>query len=295
MATANFTVAPDNTSDATFRVWTQALHDAIAAILTFVTQTGEINFGTVLTPSATSQKRGFRIYRFSDAAQVTHPIFIRIDFGSGTGAATQPGIWVQAGNAVDGSGNLSVVSGGNLMTAEQLTPAKAGSATTFLSHVSGDGGRLTISLFTLWMTTAENTWFFNIERCPDSLGNYEDNAVGLDILAGSNKQCYTLTKDGRSVSSKINSNSFMPWPFDDSTTTAALGLRVGCFPFLRISPSRVYNAITGCLIYHDADYVGIGNELISVYGSNKTYYLTQRGLAIIASASSVHRVAVRND
>lgn len=294
MATSNFTVAPDNTSDATFRVWALALHNAIAAIVTFVTQTGEIDFTTVLTPSAANQKRGFRVYRFSDASQATHPIFIRIDFGSG-GTATQPGIWVQVGNTIDGSGNLGVVAGGNLMAVQQVTPNKAGTTTTSISQVSGDSGRLTVNLFSTFVTTAEQAWFFNVERCPDINGVYQDNAVGVDIISASKLDCFTLTKDGRSVSTKINANAFLPWPFDDSATTATLGLRVGCFPALRISQSRVYNAVTGFLLYHNGDYDGIGNETASVYGSNKTYYMTQRGLAIIASASNTHRLAVRND
>jgi hypothetical protein len=295
MATANFDIAPDNSTDAAFRAWTLALHNAIAAILTFVTQTGEIDFTTVLKPSANNQDRGFRCYRFSDANQATYPVFIRIDFGSGgTGTGNAPAIAVRIGQALDGSGNLSVPLGGNLMTSERSSPDKVSSATVFTSRISGDGGRLTMDLFHGFTTTSEKPWFVNVERTPDTSGVYEDKAVGLDMLGGSTQHCYTLTKDGRSKNVKIT-NSFMPWPYEDNDTTAALGLRVALIPVLRIAQSRVYNAVTGWMIYHNADYEGTGNELISVYGSNKTYFMTQRGISLIQGSSTVHRAAIRND
>lgn len=294
MATQNFTVAPDNTSTATHRVWVAALFAAIDAILTRVAQTGDGDGTAANLPGAGNTKSVFRCWRFNDTAQATHPIYIRIDAGTGS-AVNQPAIWIQVGNSLDSSGNLGVVLGGNLMAIQQVSPSTAGSATTFVSHVSGDSGRLTMELFAGWLTTSQSPWVVNIERCPDINGNYQDNAVGVDVISATSTKAFTLTKDGRSLNVAMNSNSFLPWPFDDSATTAALGLRVACFPILRIAQSRIYNAVTGILIYHNADYDGVGNETVSVYGSNKTYYVTQRGLTLIASASTVHRVMVRND
>ena len=295
MATANFTVAPDNTSDATFRAWITAFFNAVATILTYVAQTGDLDPSTPATPNATSQKRGFRCYRFDDDHQDAHPIYIRFDVGSGGGNANQPGIWVRVGNSLNGSGTLDVAVGGALMAEAFWTPSKAGSAVAALSYVSGDSGRLTMALFHSWLTVSEMPWALNIERTPDGDGNPLDHAVAVDVLSTQSRECWTLTKDGRSKNTKINSNSFIPVPYDDSDTTATLGLKIACFPPLRIAQARVYNAVTGILFYFNQDYDGVDAVTVSVYGTNRTYITTQRGNAIIQGSSTALRVMARND
>jgi len=291
MATANFSSTPGQATDAAFRAWGLALHNAIAAILTYVSQTGEIDFTTVATPSATNQKRGFRIYRFSDALQSTHPVFIRIDFGSGV-ATTTPAIWVQIGQAVDGSGNLSVPATGALRTADQAFPSGAPTVAAFDSYVSGSTSRLTLCLWPLAVAVNVNPISITIERSKDATGADTADAVLLLIVANVKAQV-VFQLNGRA---KADDSTPFKIPFDAQFTTASWGRKVVFFPTIWWGDYKSFNAITGILIYANNDYLGFGTELITVYGSDKTYILTERGISITESSSGTARkIAVRND
>ncbi len=299
MATANFSIAPDNTSDATFRAWIVAFFNAVDAILTHVAQTGEINTGTVLTPSAANQKRGFRMYRFNDSAHPTNPMYLRLDVGSG-GTAAKPCIWARIGHAVDGSGNLAAPAGATLMTEQQLS-LETNSVTAFDCQVSGDGSRLTFSLWTLLLAATSRPLALNVERTRDGNGNITDEAtLYLGTSAIPNLQQLTITKAGN-VYSNLDRNSgntdCIKWPFPSTTTftTLVYGLRFGLGALVYSDGYKSYNAPTGILIYQSGDYITNEPLTISVYGANKTYYPTNRGGSSLVSNDSVKRIAVRND
>src|SRR4051812_43985318 len=81
-------------SDALFRSWGSGLSAQFAAMgLVKTADTGQIDWSTITTPVASSQKMGYEIWRFNDALQATKPVFIRIDFGSSIGGSTIPGLW----------------------------------------------------------------------------------------------------------------------------------------------------------------------------------------------------------
>lgn len=93
-------------SDAAFRSWGQTIANAIvAAGLVKTTDTGQIDWGTVTKPIANTAG-GYEIYRFDDALQATRPIFIKFEFGTG-GSVNNPQMWVTAGTATDGAGNIT--------------------------------------------------------------------------------------------------------------------------------------------------------------------------------------------
>lgn len=292
MATSNFTVAPSNASDASFRAWALAIHTALAALLTAVAQAGEIDFATVLTPSAVNQKRGFRIYRFNDAQQASHPVFIRVDYGSGS-TTTFPGLWVQVGQAVDGSGNLSVPVTGTLLATQQLHTNKAGSATTYDCYASGNNGRITVCLWPLFHLITENPIAFNIERSKDSAGVETNEAVFADWQGGSTNNSKVFLKDGRNNS--VGTDYFIP--FDSGYTTATLGLQIACFCLMHYSTFKVFNAVTGFLIYASDDYDAdaIATVTINIYGANHTYLPTGRGATLDQGVTNTHKLMVRND
>ena len=84
MAHVISSLTPDNSTDASFRAWGLGISTALKSLFTFVTQTGEINWSTVTTPSFGGDIRGFEIYRLNDSLQSTTPIFIKIQYGSGS-------------------------------------------------------------------------------------------------------------------------------------------------------------------------------------------------------------------
>lgn len=98
---------PSGSNDANFRAWGSGIAAAVVAVgLVKTTDTGQINWATVLAPSTTNQKRGYEIYRFDDLLQATRPVFIRLDFGSG-GYQYNPQIWLTVGTATDGAGTIT--------------------------------------------------------------------------------------------------------------------------------------------------------------------------------------------
>ena len=107
MANTTFLAAPSNSTDALFRDWGSKISTALSAIgLVRTADTGQIDWATVLTPSATNQSRGYEIYRFNDALQGTYPIFVKVEYGSATNILW-PCTWWTVGSATDGAGTLS--------------------------------------------------------------------------------------------------------------------------------------------------------------------------------------------
>jgi len=295
MSTSNYTVAPSNASDAAFRAWGLALHTALAAVLTYVTQTGEIDFTTVVAPASTNQSKGFRVYRFNDAHQATLPVFIRVDFGSGASAATHPAIKVQVGMATNGSGTLSVPVTGNLMTAQQIDAQQIGSASTFDCYVSGGDGRVTVCLWPLFWTTAQKPMAFSVERNRDETGATEDQAVFCDFLgnvSSSNPTIFTMNKLGVTTSNVLS--TFAKIPYLQGFTTATFGLRMAVFPIIHYSLAKVWNAGTSFFFYSETDLNGNDAVSFDVYGVSHTYIPTQRGIGFL-EGSSPQKIMVRND
>jgi hypothetical protein len=294
MATANFNVAPSNASDAAFRAWITAFFNALATVVTYVAQTGDLDPSTPAAPSATNQKRGFRCYRFNDGNQASHPMFMRVDVGSGS-TTTFPSLWIQIGQGLDGSGNLTVPVTGTLLATQQIHTNKAGSSTAFDSFVSASDGRLTVCLWPLFHLVNENPIAFNIERTPDIAGVQLNDAIHFDYQGGSTKGQTTYKKDGRTTS--ISGSNYVI-PFDMTFTTATEGLKIGCFGLLHYSGFKVYNAATGFLIYAKDDLDGDSTEAfnLTVYGTARSYRASGRGLGLTDASSNVNRkLLFRND
>lgn len=300
MSTSNFSSAPDNTSDATYRAWITAVHTAFAAILTYVAQTGDVNLATQVKPASTNTKAGFKVYRFNDSAHATHPMYLKVFFGSGSNQL-HPAIWLNVGQAVDGSGVLSAVVGGTLMTEQQLVLGTS-SASNYDSYVSGDGSRLSVSLWGLIMNTSTRPLAFNIERSRDSLGVITDEAVHLASCSPSpNVFQQTITKIGlayNNLDRNEGNNDCFLWAFPVKTTTSSLayGLRVGLGALCFADQTKLYNSPTGMLIYCSADILGVDPITVSgVYGGTAVYVPTGRGGSGLISNDSLKRVAIRND
>lgn len=137
MATDQRTLPGTFTLDSDFRSWGSGLSAQFAAVgLVKTADTGQIDWTTVLKPSAINQQRGYEIWRFNDALQATKPVFIRIDFGSSGGAATTPGLWLTVGTGTNGAGTLT----GQVSTTRQTSPSSAGAA----SYCSGSSSRLNL-------------------------------------------------------------------------------------------------------------------------------------------------------
>lgn len=183
MTTATFLSKPTNDTDVNFRAWGSSLSAAIQAVgLIKTTDTGQIGWSTVAKPAAPNTMQGYEIFRFNDALQATAPIFIKIEYGSGSYGGLCPAYKTTVGKGTDGAGNITDV----LHTATATASTNNTSTNDYTSCVSsGDGSML---VFTLWTqsTVATHGWRFALERSRDSSGNA--TAVGTF--------CYRLSNQG---------------------------------------------------------------------------------------------------
>lgn len=106
MTTASTNTVIAHTSDATYRVWVAEIITQLLAVgLTQTADTGQVNVATVTRP-AINTLNAYAIFRFNDTLHGTNPIFIRIDFGTGT-VATTPQMRVSVAQSTDGAGTLT--------------------------------------------------------------------------------------------------------------------------------------------------------------------------------------------
>ncbi len=159
MAIASFNSAPTNTTTAQFLAWAQSLSQAIQAVgLVRTTDTGQINWGTAVAPTAPNQSVGYEIYRLNDALQATAPFFFKIEYGSGSATAT-PAVWITTGIGSDGAGNITSPS-----SRQQVACGSSTSTSSFQSYVSGNVNRLAVAMWGGNTTSNAYSTVFAVER-----------------------------------------------------------------------------------------------------------------------------------
>ena len=110
MATSVQSSTWTNADDAGFRVWGSAISAGLAAVgLVPVPVTGAVDWATAVrgTSTAGGTPWAFEVWRFDDALQSTHPVFIKLEYGgSNSSTVTQsvPAIWVTVSRGVDAAG-----------------------------------------------------------------------------------------------------------------------------------------------------------------------------------------------
>jgi hypothetical protein len=105
------TTPHSNSSDAEWRAWGQAVHDALEAVgLVQTADSGQVDWTTstarTAEMSATGGNGEYEIWRFADAQQATHPIFLKVWYGR-SDSADQVRTMFQVGTGSDGSGTLT--------------------------------------------------------------------------------------------------------------------------------------------------------------------------------------------
>lgn len=107
MTTRLFSTVVDHTSNAGFQAWaTELYNELIAAGLTQTADTGQLATPVVAARPGTNTAAGYWIFRFNDTHQGTSPIFIKLEPGTGAGAAA-PSIFATVGTGTNGSGTIT--------------------------------------------------------------------------------------------------------------------------------------------------------------------------------------------
>lgn len=177
MSATTLSLAPDNSTDANFRLWGKAISDQLAAGGWVKTSdTGQIDWATVTKPTTANTSQGYEIWRSNDAGGGINQIYLKLEYG-GASPVTKPSIWHTVGFASNGSGTLT----GNTSTRTQLTMPATATTTTYTSYLSATAGRFCFLLFSDYTTGAMGLF---LERTLDSSLNPK-NAVLIMHYIGS--------------------------------------------------------------------------------------------------------------
>lgn len=131
MTTATVNTVISHAATANFRIWVaEVIAQLLAVGLTQTSDTGQINTATVNKP-ATSTMAGYAIFRFNDTAHATSPIFIKIEFGTGSSTGT-PAMMITVGTGSNGAGTINGTVMDRVMLTNDVTPTST--ATPYVSR-----------------------------------------------------------------------------------------------------------------------------------------------------------------
>lgn len=176
MTTTTFSSSAINDTDANFRAWGSAVAAGLAAIgFVKTADTGQINWATVLKPAGTSTYQGYEIWQFNDTLQATAPLFVKLEYGSGT-AVNNPALRFTIGKGSDGAGGLTGV-----LLAATTYPAPNSTATAGSWYMSsGDGSMWCFAPYPGLFTGPTNQqWNITLERSRNQDGTA--SAAGFHI------------------------------------------------------------------------------------------------------------------
>lgn len=270
MAIANFLSKASSQDNTVFRDWGSKLSAAIQDVgFVKTSDSGQINWATVNIVAG--QMAGYEIFRFNDVLQATHPIFIKLEYGSVSGSYA--GFRTTVGKATDGAGNLS----GILHQAASCPNGTQDSTTNFTSYVSsGDGSMLVFSLWPQFNQSYSYWHKFVIERSRDANGNATGDCTFCYryTAAGTSGSRSEATDYGTGQTNIVNRGSINTGYEIGASTSLNNGNDTPLFKSEVVTPSRVKWNPLSILGYAQSD---AGNlQIIDVEGTN---YLTLGNLA----------------
>lgn len=138
MAISSPTIVLRQSSSAELRTAGAAINAAIAAVgLVQTSDTGQINWTTVVANTTTSTNLGFEIWRCSDALQSTKPIFMKVTYlagGANGNSVDTLAFAFQLGTATNGAGTIL-----GTATSSLVGGASNSTATALQCYFGGDG------------------------------------------------------------------------------------------------------------------------------------------------------------
>lgn len=261
------------TNDAEFRAFGQPISAFLAAAgLVQTADTGQINWTTVTKPATTNTVAGYEIWRFNDALQATAPVFLKLEYGTGT--TNVPSFWITVGSGSDGTGNLT----GVLSTRTQ-TNCNTSITGTRNFYLSAAAGRLALVSDA---ASATQMIVIVIERTKDATG--ADTAEGVHTITsgggGAKQQAWFPAGAG---TQEATWGVLLP-----QTAQGANGSQVAVFPFFLTKGAFLYPPM-GVLAYI-ASTITLGVPFtLSMYGADHTFI----GATANVSSSQV-RVSAAN-
>jgi hypothetical protein len=253
MAYSTFSVAPDMTSDATFRAWGSAISAALTAVgLAMTADTGQINWTTVTKPATQNTFAGYEIRAFTTLSG--NPIYFKIEYGAADNAAGRPGIRITYGNGSNGSGTIT----GNTYTTPNMGALNSTTAMTCM--VSSDGHYLSVALW--FNATSGNTscMLFGAGRTKDDSGAHTSDGLNVFGHFSSTSTVNTryqtfLPKNGSGLATERKGGDNIFHTAAPPTGTGTYGTTLGQWP-LFVSRGAADNTCMTAIAVFPADHGG---------------------------------------
>lgn len=264
MAVRTTTLAPISDTDANFRLWGSWISASFSAFgWVQASDTGQINWATVVKPAAGNTAQGFEIWKAGDALQATKPIYIKIEYGSGALAA-QPSIWITVGSSTDGAGTIT----GSATTRQQMT-GNVSSATAYPCYASGTTSRFTLAM---WSTTAVACYtVLTIERSRDAAGTETGTGVQVVLLlAATSVAKQQWLEIGVSAATQESSLGVLLPSFGTLSKGSAVQLAT-----IFLSDGNLQNPPLGLLAGYAANFSLNTTIAFTMYGASRTYLPVQ--------------------
>ena len=233
MANSIFGAFLRNNNSANFRAWGSTVSAQIGAMLTRVTQTGDINWATVGTGSGSGAYVGSEVFRFNDSLQATHPIFIKFEYGNG-GYSEAAALRMTVGKSADGAGNI----GGVLLAATAVINHAYTAGDVGNCYISGGASWFALSLAPLDVGLAG---LFYIERSVNSGGAPTGDAlmIGWQPNQTNGQHHRFIDYTAATVSTVTGGIIAKPLPLSTDRSIAN-GTTAPVFPAACVSPVGLY-------------------------------------------------------
>lgn len=284
------TLQPSNSTDALFRAWSKFVRDGFTAGGWVQTaDTGQIDFATVSAPVAADTSQGYVILRMDDALQAAYPVYVRLDFGSGS-AANNVSIWVTAGSGSNGSGFIT----GFWTTGRRSFLGSSLTTGVFYSHVSAGTSYAAVALF-YEFEWGVHTMHFAIERGRSANGN-EDGAALILNGTGNGTFMNQFATVYNGIQHAAVGTSFVISP-DSQSRRSDVGIGIP-IPYYYINGhERAAPPGLGHILLKISDWKFAAVVTVRMYGVPHRYIrLTNNSLANIrGDTSTTHAVAIRYD
>lgn len=254
-------LAPDNTSDATFRAWGSGISTRIANMgLVQTGDTGQINWTSVTHATSVNTSAGYEIWRFADSLQSTVPVYFKLEYGESVNS-TSTGLWITIGSGSDGSGTLT----GRVTARNQLAPSTG--STIAQTHVfSGDTNRVGVAVAT---SLANGIEIFFIERAKNTDGSDSSAGILFSSFSGSNIRFMQFLPATLPATSSISDSHIQP---PTGATSGAFGTDTAIYPAFLSHGGTYLNACTTHVGYFNADQTRDTTFTITMYGNTHTFY-----------------------
>jgi len=261
MATRTASLVMSNSTDASFRLWINEIHNALIAFGWVQTSdTGQINFATATRPAATNTTGGFAVYRMADSLQSTCAVFMRLDFGTSQ-STDSPRILIQF--SIGGTSGAGVLTG-NVTTQQNIGSAAAAGSTRNMRTAG-----TTSSFRFAWGSIASEFFIFAVERDLDTSG--AETSLGLNtawmtgISLGKGSQFLELA--GGTGPAELNLYGAI-----SAQTSQSGGGNVGVGP-VRCTLGPFRNPMKTLLIYAKTDFTADTTNPVTIYGASHTFLM----------------------